>query len=342
MMTNYVFKLPKNRIYEFLNSLIAEYTVYAPVEGETSRFERITDACEVQFLPNRTDRSLKSIFFPPEEEFFKWKKEKDGYVVTDSLKPSPKKLIFGVRGCDVRALDILDRYMMGEFSDPYYKERRKNTVIIGMTCDYPRSSCFCTAFGGMIPHHYDLWFTDIGAYYLVEVGSDTGMKLIDSQFQKATEQDIKRKNQRIEKVELEIEKQTKINLCETKHCSQKIKTSVEHPMWKELAEICLACGKCNFICPTCHCFDVIDTTNLDGSEGARMRRWDSCHLYEYAKTSAENFRKERHARVRYRVFDKFVFPVMRYSTYACTGCGRCTDICPAGIDIREILREMIA
>ena len=80
----------------------------------------------------------------------------------------------------------------------------------------------------------------------------------------------------------------------------------------------------------------------DLTEGKRYRLWDGCLLQDFAVVATgENFRKERHARVRYRIYDKFVFPVMRYGVYACTGCGRCTDVCPAGIDIRSVIRRLI-
>ena len=334
-------KIAKNKIGEFLKALMEEYVIYAPTENGVTKFERINDVSKICFLPNRTESSLKSIFFPQEEVFFKWRKD-GGYEIEDCLNGEEKKIIFGARGCDVRALKILDMYMSGEFSDPYYAIRRKGTIIIGITCDYPRDSCFCTAFGSMIPDEYDLWLTDIGSYYFVDVGSKKGKELLkEGFFEDATLEDERRKRRKIERVEYEVEKRTKISLCEIKRCSQEIKKKANDALWIELGEICVSCGRCNFICPTCHCFDVRDLTNLDGSKGERIRVWDSCHLYEYARTSAENFRRERHARVKYRIYDKFVFPVMRYGTYACTGCGRCTDACHAGINIRDVLRRLV-
>ncbi len=342
MMTNYVLKLSKNKLTEFLEKIREEYELYAPVCEELTKFSEITDVSEIAMLPNRTDISAKKLFFPPEERIFSWNKN-GGYKIKEEKIEEKKKVLFGVRGCDVCAISVLDRYMSGEFDDPYYGTRRKNTIIIGLTCDYPRTSCFCTAFGGMHPSSYDLWLTDIGDCYVVDVGSEIGEYLVRFPiFEEASERDVERKERKIKRIEAEIEKRAKIDLCETKLCSNRIKERAEDKIWTELGERCLSCGKCNFICPTCHCFDIRDITNLDGSEGERVRVWDSCHLYEYARTSAENFRKERHARVRYRIYDKFVFPVMRYGMYACTGCGRCTDICPVGIDIKEVLRGLIS
>ncbi len=340
-------KIAKNRINELLEYLHGKYEVYAPVEvNGVSKIARIEEVSSVIAIPYRTQISPKPIFFPQTQKFFRFRKKGEIFELEDYLEKEKRsnKVLFGVRGCDIRALQVLDRYMLGEFEDPYYRRRREGTVIIGMSCDYPRESCFCTAFGGMIPDSgYDLWFTDIGNYYYVDVGSEAGKELVSLEFfEPADDVDKKRRDEKIEKVEREIRRRTKIDLCEIKRCSQEIKKKAEDELWKELGELCVSCGKCNFICPTCHCFDVRDVTNLEGSEGERVRVWDSCHLYEYARTSAENFRKERKSRVRYRIYDKFVFPVMRYGIYACTGCGRCSEVCPAGINIRDVLRRLVA
>ena len=339
-------KIAKNRISEFLDYLRKRYVLYAPIEKDgISKIGKIESVSEIAFLPYRTKISVKPIFFPPEEKFFKFQKKDGRFELEDYLLQidEGEKVIFGLRGCDVRALEVLDRYMLSEFQDPYYRKRRENTLIIGLSCDYPRESCFCTAFGGMIPNRYDLWFTDIGSHYFVDIGSEKGRELVNSEFfEEATKEDEAKKIRKINTVEMEINRRTKIDLCEIKKCAQEIKKKANDPIWEELGKLCLSCGKCNFVCPTCHCFDMRDVTNIDGSEGERIRVWDSCHLYEYAKTSAENFRKERKARVRYRIYDKFVFPVMRYGVYACTGCGRCNEVCPAGINIRDVLRRLIS
>ncbi len=338
-------KIAKNKISEFLRGLSEEYRVFTPSTNGVTKFAEMKNPEDVLIYPNRTDISLKPLFFPPEEVFFHFKKSDEGYDLADNLHglKAEKKVLFGVRNCDLRGLEVLDRYMISEFSDPYYSRRRENTVIIGITCEYPRDTCFCTAFGPLVPEKgYDLWLTDIGNYYYVDVGSETGKKLLNSLFEEATEDDRMKRDMKILSVEREINKHAHLDLCEVKRCAKHLTNAVEDPIWKELGEKCLSCGKCNFICPTCHCFDVKDVTNLDGSEGQRERVWDSCHLFSYAQTSAENFRKERHARVRYRIYDKFVFPVMRYGVYACSGCGRCIDICPADIDIRDVVRRLIA
>ncbi len=338
-------KIAKNRVNEFLEYLKEEYILYAPVEENgVSKISKIEDTSDIINLPYRTQISVKPIFFPPEQKFFRFEKKNGGVEIEDYLpqEGDDKSIIFGVRGCDVNAIEVLDRYMLDEFEDPYYRKRRENAIIIGISCDYPKESCFCTAFGGMVPERYDLWFTDIGPHFYVDIGSKRGEKLIDDKFfEEASEEDEMRKIRRINSVETKINRKVKTNLHDIKKYYHKIKNRADDSIWEELGRKCVSCGKCNFICPTCHCFDVKDMTNIDGSAGERIRVWDSCHLYDYAKTSAENFREERKARVRYRIYDKFVFPVMRYGVYACTGCGRCSEVCPAGIDIHAVVRRLI-
>ena len=330
-------KIAKSKLKDFLRYIMENYALYAPVKNKVSSFERVEDPSQICLLPNRTEISPKPIFLPPKESLFRWKKVEDGYIIEDCLNGKEKKVIFGARGCDVASLKILDLYMM-EVSDPYYASRRKETIIIGITCEYPRESCFCTAFGGMIPDEYDLWLTDIGDYYFVDIGSEKGKELASMElFEKASPEDEERKRKKIERTEQEIRKMAKIEL----EGYQDMEDKFEDRIWEELGDTCLSCGRCNLICPTCHCFDVRDITNLDGSAGERIRVWDSCHLLDFAKTCAENFRKDRYARVRYRIYDKFVFSVKRYNLYACVGCGRCIDSCHAGIDIRDVLRRLI-
>ncbi len=340
-MTKIAYKIAKDNLNIFLKRLSLNYELYAPTGENHVKFRKITNPKDIAILPYRTKISLKSLFFPPRETLFTWRKENGNYVICNSLREERENVIFGARGCDIKAIYGLDRYMLGEFNDPYYKAKR-NVIVIGITCEHPRDSCFCTLFGSMRPEEYDLWITDLGSCYLVEVGSERGRMIIfDDIFTVATAEEIELADEKIKNIEKGIMQKIK-DLNDINKIIEIIKEKFEDPIWLELGEICLACGRCNFICPTCHCFDIEDFTNIPGTEGKRVRVWDSCHLYEYARTSAENFRKERYARIRYRIYDKFVFSAMRYGIYACTGCGRCIEECPAGIDIRNVLRRLIS
>ena len=104
---------------------------------------------------------------------------------------------------------------------------------------------------------------------------------------------------------------------------------------------CVSCGNCTAVCPTCYCFDIYDDVELDMSGGERKRTWDSCQLEEFAVVAGgENFRKERSSRQRHRYYRKFNYSVEKYNKYFCTGCGRCSRACMAGIELKETLNSL--
>ena len=37
------------------------------------------------------------------------------------------------------------------------------------------------------------------------------------------------------------------------------------------------CAQCAFVCPVCHCFDIVDE-DYNYTEGSRMKNWDGCQF----------------------------------------------------------------
>ena len=54
----------------------------------------------------------------------------------------------------------------------------------------------------------------------------------------------------------------------------------------------------------------------------------------------ENFRETRGSRQRHRHFRKFAYPFGKFHRFFCTGCGRCTRTCMAGIKLKETLTAL--
>jgi ferredoxin len=52
----------------------------------------------------------------------------------------------------------------------------------------------------------------------------------------------------------------------------------ESEVWEELGKKCLCCGSCSMVCPTCSCFNVFDTLNLDAKSGERIRHGTRAYL----------------------------------------------------------------
>ena len=109
--------------------------------------------------------------------------------------------------------------------------------------------------------------------------------------------------------------------------------------WDDLAMKCIGCAACTFVCPTCHCFDITDEGKRE--LGRRVRTWDGCMFPKFTlHASGHNPRTSAGQRVRQRVLHKFSYFRDNQGVISCTGCGRCIEVCPTGMDIRDILKAI--
>jgi ferredoxin len=113
--------------------------------------------------------------------------------------------------------------------------------------------------------------------------------------------------------------------------------------WQKMSERCLSCRACAYVCPTCRCFAVRDESIATG-EFERIRCWDSCAGENYRRMAGgHRARPEKGDRLRNRLFCKFYYFAEQTglgNVTACTGCGRCIDVCPVGVDITEVLEHL--
>ena len=288
----------------------------------------------------------KKFFFPEVEVLFTYE-VLDGdialYDACEQLK-GLRRIFIGIKPCDLKALQHLDKVFVSKFHDPYYKARREGTLIVALNCTDPLDYCFC-AYVGSGPKAeggYDLAMTDIGDAFLVDVGSEEGLKLVKLNldlFRPALESDVRRGEERVKAARDRILRQ---GLPDLSKAYESFVRSFESPLWLKYSGKCLACGKCNYACPTCRCFDVYDDPSLDMRSGKRVRVWDSCHFLSFTRVAGGHvFRKERVSRFKQRVYHKYCYSLDEVGELSCVGCGRCVEVCPAGIDLREVLKEVV-
>jgi len=328
--------LDKKEIKNLLESLAGEYAVVAPVSrGDHSMFAELREGDEpcLDFL--NTKKSVKEQFLPQREQLFT-------FTGSDIREPSfsgKKKIIFGVRPCDARSLAILDHVFNGkDYQDPYYLDSRRKSIVISIGCSQPESTCFCTAMGGdpFAAEGSDVLLCDTGEQYLVQAVSEKGKAFVEKQaaFKKADEKQTRQRDAAVSKsreaVTTALKKET---------IKQKLDKHYDNPFWAKLHEKCLGCGVCTFLCPTCHCFDILDETK--GASGERIRIWDSCMFPLFTlHASGANPRPSGKERMRQRVMHKFKYYVDNNGCVACTGCGRCIRYCPVNMDIRDVLKQI--
>lgn len=321
--------LTKNQLTNnFLNELKKEYVVL--------------DARN-EILP------FKKYFLPPVEEMFF--KEKNKF----KTPPPPNKIaLFGLNEKDLNALSYLDEIMRGNdslehnqresvssnqsgpFYDYFYFKRRDNSIIIGLISE--NSDLNPVA---------DIIFQKSGKdFYKAYSNTKEGEKIIlnyNKFFEEKKDFDeIKiSENNNPENLKDDWEKSMGSLLLDPEFLKDIIKWSYGHKIWEELAETCLGCGICSYVCPLCFCFSTEDSVSLSG-KCERCRKWNACTLPSFSQISGgHNFRPNLKDRYYNWFYHKFVRGYLEYGKSQCVGCGRCKKNCPAKIDILEILKTIL-
>ncbi len=65
---------------------------------------------------------------------------------TDDVAP-PRLAFFGVRPCDLRAIQIQDQVLGSGHGNSRYASRREGVLIVAVNCTEPGETCFCTSMG---------------------------------------------------------------------------------------------------------------------------------------------------------------------------------------------------
>jgi len=330
-----------------------EWETYVPLEGmgQDIQFKRINDKEKNSSLDelNLDYESLvippKVIGFPQLESLFEFQ----GANITETLQAPRKKLLFGLRACDLKGILFVDDFFKREFEDIYYLSRSKDKLLVLVGCKQPPRDCFCTSTktGPFLPvpsecgegeeSDFDLQMVEVEDAYVVEVGSQKGEEFINSYgqfFDEASKQTIveskKAKSAAEQAVthKVDFEKAIK-NFCEDKFPKDS---------YEKIAERCIYCGGCLYVCPTCTCFNVFD--EKQANSGRRWRNWDACVLEGYTReASGHNPRHQKWLRTARRYEHKLKYDYLTTGISGCVGCGRCLASCPVNIGIVQVIEE---
>jgi len=249
-------------------------------------------------------------------------------------------ILFGVRPCDVAAIEYLDRFFMGgEFKDDVYARRRASKTIVAMGCTEPQhDACWCTCShaGPVARSGYDLQLTPVGDDYLVEAGSERGMELVELAGELLSEAGapelVAERERLIDESWHKFGRQG--NIAQAMRWMSGDDTPEE--LWQELGAKCFGCGSCSLVCPVCSCFDTYEY--VEDGVGARIRCWDSCHFPGYSlEASGFNPRETAPERMFHYAHHKLCCDTFsKYGRPGCVGCGRCVRVCSAQIDLPRI------
>ena len=337
--------IKKTELADFVDRLMRKHRVYAPVRRqEMTNFQEISTADQVDLSFANTTLSPKSLLLPQSEVIFEFNLDKTAEqagilheIETDHFP----RIIFGIRPCDARAFHLLDlNFNTPSHRDPWWVKRRQITTLVGLGCNTPCPTCFCTSVGSgpFATEGLDLLLIDLQDELVIQVITEKGLGLLND-LEVEAEASVAKKE--VVSALQESALHSIKSVVPTEGLKQHDANALFNAdFWEEVQFACINCGVCTFVCPTCWCFDIQDEV-LKGN-GLRLRNWDSCMFTLFTlHGSGHNPRSQKLQRVRQRFMHKLkYFPDKYRESVACVGCGRCVQQCPVNIDIRQVFLLM--
>ncbi|MDZ7672358.1 MAG: 4Fe-4S dicluster domain-containing protein [Halanaerobiales bacterium] len=325
-------KIDSSQFEKLFNKLKKDYNIAAPILHQKGKKELI----EYSFIDDfkkivwdkQPDTSPKNIIFPQNTLLG------NDYEENKEYDNNKKTIVLGVRSCDLRAIKTFDQVFIEDemYTDQNYKDRRDNTILVGLSCEQREETSFCDVLG------IDAIESDYAPIYLFKDNEIFWIKINDQEYESIFS-DLPDGNQQ------DFEKLLNFRRDNFNQSSFDLDIPVPLPekeifkseIWEEMSEKCLSCGVCTYYCPTCYCFNFF----WEGEEedSTKYKNWDSCMFSSYTvHASGHNPRESKDKRYRNRIMHKFSYHPLNYEGLGCVGCGRCIDRCPVNLDIREALK----
>jgi ferredoxin len=283
-------------------------------------------------------QSWKQFLHPAREKVWSAHRTAAGFEVEAAVEPAPRLAFFGVRSCDLRAIDIQDQVLgRGEYAGSRYAARRAGVFIVAVNCTEPGATCFCASMGTgpQAGPGYDLALTEMadeGAHrFLIDVGSRAGADML-ARVPVRLADDATLDGAR-SAVAGAADRMGRSMPADVLH--DLMAGSEGAAQWDDVASRCLTCGNCTMACPTCFCTTVEDVTDLSGDHAERWQLWDSCFDLDFSHLHGGPVRSSPRSRYRQWLTHKLGTWHDQFGSSGCVGCGRCIVWCPVGIDLTE-------
>lgn len=341
--------LDKNHLSYWLRQLRKEQELIGPLRdsGKDILFRTVDMIHNIVIDCPASLPSPKEFLFPQYEPMLRFSgssSDPDGKSKRQSeiidFTDKTRRVIFGVRSCDISALKLLDIFYQERFEDPYYLQRRKNTLFISVVCNNPDPTCFCIGLGTgpYLEKGFDIQLTDLGDRYYVQAGSNEGIRTIRAMnflFRIPKKTDNEDQYEAFLSSKARFQKRIDLEGPRQMILSGKVKDD----FWQRVAQRCFECGGCVYDCPLCTCFTVTDRVYPDGVE--RVRLWDTCLFKGFTRMAGGVLPNEKRIlRTKRWYYHKLIHYPDVLGGFGCVGCGRCTNTCPGRIDMATIATKI--
>ena len=329
------YSLTRSQFDQVLEKLGEQYRLYAPVlkkgEGrfqdtDVVIYDYVKTSGEIEFH-KKSDYSFKEILTPLSQTLFFFTEN----VIKEADMDESQAIVF-LRSCDMHAVKRLDQIYLhnGRHVDPFYQKIREKILFVLIGCSDSYDNCFCVSMGSNL--------TEDGYLFAIncrEDGFEADLK------DESLEEIFASAGADKKDVTADYVKENEVRV----HVPDQVPLSIyQADLWKEYDKRCVACGRCNLVCPTCTCFTMQDAFYTDnGKVGERRRVGGSCMIDGYTTVAGGGqYRRKHGERMRFKVLHKISDFRKRYGYNMCVGCGRCDDVCPEYISFSNIINKVDA
>ena len=322
-------KLDKCSFNKGLDKLKLEYKILAPVttpfkgtysDTDLTKYEEIEKIEEIE-LNKKSNFSVKEVILPINQILFYFTEKE--FKISDI---DDKKLLVFLRACDLNGIKRIDQIYLenGEERDFFYERLREKVKFVLIGCQESFRNCFCVSMNSNKTENYSIGINIREDEIYLDI-KDEELNVFEGE-ECEFEVDFVKKNI------ISVEIPENIDAVEL----------AKHEMWNEYDSRCIACGRCNFVCPTCTCFTMQDIFYKENENvGERRRVWASCQVDGYTDMAGgHSFRQKQGERMRFKVMHKINNFNKRFGYQMCVGCGRCDDACPQYISFSECIDKV--
>lgn len=286
-------------------------------------------------------QAWKKFLYPSRERLWRWQRLGQETLPQQEEITRKRYAFIGVRGCDLRALQIQAQVRNVRGIVP-----ESNPFIVSVDCYRSVATCFCASIGSgpcAVGAQVDLRLSEIIGepsqhFFVAEFMSQRGAEVLKRM--RTQPASLAMLQLRDDKVVRAASMQSR--RLDGEKISTKVMQSLESRNCDQIAQTCLSCANCTLVCPTCFCTALEDVADVSGEIAERWQRWDSCFNIDFSYIHGGSVRKSTQSRYRQWFSHKLGTWVQQYGSSGCVGCGRCITWCPVGIDITELARDFLA
>ena len=312
-----------------LEVLSKEYRIFAPKAFPQRGTYSDTDVVKYSVVSSfdemvwdrKSNFSPKETFLPINEVLFYFTESE----FRESSIDDRKTLVF-LRACDLNAVKRVDQIYLGngEEEDYYYKRNREKVKFVLVGCQESYRNCFCVSMDSNRADDYHAAMNIRDGKIFLDI-RDEDLNVFEGS---PTDFVVDYVKENLFKVNVP----DKVDFNYMK----------DHKMWDEYDARCIACGRCNFTCPTCTCYSMQDIFYRENENvGERRRVWASCQVDGYTSIAGGHSFREKHGqRMRFKSMHKIHDFKERFGYNMCVGCGRCDDACPQYISFSEAIDKV--